>query len=79
MKILLADDEKTIAVTLGDALRGAGHDVTVVSDGEQAMGAIRTDSFECVITDIRMPRVDGLALLKAARGRPVWPQFCCDE
>ncbi len=67
MRILLADDEKTIAVTLGDALRGAGHDVTVVSDGEQALQAIRGDAFHCVISDIRMPRADGRAVLRAVR------------
>jgi len=36
MKILLADDEKTIAVTLGDALRAAGHSAVVVGDGDSA-------------------------------------------
>ncbi len=67
MKVLLADDEKTIAITLGDALKGAGHAVTVVSDGEQAMRALQGDAFECVITDIRMPKVDGLAVMKRAK------------
>src|SRR5262245_55635456 len=67
MKVLLADDEKTIAVTLGDALREAGHTVTVVMDGEKALTAVKGEPFDCVICDIRMPRVDGLALLKAAK------------
>jgi DNA-binding NtrC family response regulator len=67
MKILLADDERSIAVTLGDALRGAGYPVTVVSDGEQAIQAIQADSFDCVITDIRLPKADGLKVLKAAK------------
>lgn len=67
MRILLADDERTIAVTLGDALRGAGHAVTVVSDGEQAVRALNGDSFDCVITDVRMPKVDGLTVVKTVR------------
>ncbi|MBI2932340.1 MAG: sigma-54-dependent Fis family transcriptional regulator [Planctomycetes bacterium] len=67
MKILLADDERTIAVTLGDALRGEGHEVTVVADGEQALRALEAEVFDCVITDIRMPKVDGLAVTKRAR------------
>jgi len=67
MKILLADDEKSIAVTLGDALRGAGHVVTVVPDGEQAISTLKTDSFDCVITDIRLPKADGLKVLRAAK------------
>src|SRR5262245_63191571 len=67
MKILLADDERTIAVTLGDALRGAGHTVTVVPDGEQAIESLKTDSFDCVITNIRLPKADGLKVLRAAK------------
>src|SRR5688572_10131199 len=67
MKILLADDEKTIAVTLGDALRGAGHTVTVVPDGEQAIAALGVDSFDAVITDIRLPKADGLKVLARAK------------
>jgi len=67
MKILLADDEKSIAVTLGDALRGAGHPVTVVSDGEQALEAVTRDAFDCVITDIRLPKADGLKVLRKVK------------
>ncbi len=67
MRILLADDERTIAVTLGDALRAAGHRVTVVPDGEQALHAVRAEPFDCVITDVRMPRVEGRTVLKTVR------------
>jgi DNA-binding NtrC family response regulator len=67
MRVLLADDEKSIAVTLGDALRLAGYQVTVVSDGEQALQAVRADPYDCLITDIRMPRVDGLSLFRAVK------------
>ncbi len=67
MKILLADDEKTIAVTLGDALRAAGHAVTVVPDGEQAILTLGSDSFDAVITDIRLPKADGLKVLAKAK------------
>jgi DNA-binding NtrC family response regulator len=67
MKILLADDERTIAVTLADALRAAGYQVTVVPDGEQALRALAEDSFDCLITDIRLPRADGRTVLRRAR------------
>jgi len=67
MKVLLADDERSITVTLGDALRAAGHDVTVAHDGEQALRAARTGVFDCLITDLRMPKVDGLSLMKAVK------------
>jgi DNA-binding NtrC family response regulator len=67
MNILLADDEKSIAVTLGDTLRGAGHQVTLAPDGERAIEALRHDAFDVVITDIRLPKADGLKVLRATR------------
>jgi DNA-binding NtrC family response regulator len=67
MNILLADDEKTIAVTLGDALRAAGHAVTAVPDGEQAIQALRAGPYDVVISDIRLPKADGLKVLRAVR------------
>ncbi len=67
MKILLADDERTIAVTLGDSLRAAGHEVSVVGDGEQALLAVRRETFDCLIADVRMPKADGRTVLKAVK------------
>ncbi len=67
MRILLADDEKLITVTLGDALRASGFDVTVATDGEQAVQALRSQSYDCVISDIRMPKADGLTVLQTAK------------
>ena len=67
MKVLLADDERSITITLGDALRAAGHDVTIAHDGEQALRTAKGEAFDCLVTDIRMPKLDGLALLKAVK------------
>ncbi|MBI4565295.1 MAG: sigma-54-dependent Fis family transcriptional regulator [Planctomycetes bacterium] len=67
MKVLLADDERTIAITLGDALRAAGHEVVIASDGEQALRALNAEPFDCLITDLRMPKLDGLALMRTVR------------
>lgn len=69
MKVLLADDEKAIAVTLGDALRAAGHDVTVVNDGLAAAAAVDASPFDVVVSDIRMPGLDGMAVLGKAKAR----------
>ncbi len=69
MDILLADDEKTILVPLRDDLIAAGHDVDAVADGRSALNRIAEKNYSCVITDIRMPDVDGMTLLKAIKER----------
>ncbi len=67
MDILLADDEKAIAVTLGDDLELAGHKATVVSDGVAAAEMLRTRRFDVLISDIKMPGMDGMELLKLTK------------
>ncbi len=67
MKILLVEDEHTIAVTLSNDLRDTGHEVVVSSDGGEALLTFKAGSFDCVITDLRLPGMDGLKLLKAIR------------
>jgi len=67
MDILLADDERSIAITLRDELEDAGHEVTVVGDGNAAAQALREGRFDLLITDIRMPGMDGISLLKLAK------------
>ena len=69
MKVLLADDEKAIAVTLGAALAGAGHAVTVVNDGLAAAAALEAGAFDVVVSDIRMPGMDGMAVLGRAKAK----------
>ncbi len=67
MKILLVEDEETIAVTLGDDLRAAGHDVRHTPDGKEACQILRGEVFDCVITDMRLPGADGMHVLRAAK------------
>ncbi|MBI84210.1 MAG: hypothetical protein CMJ81_13495, partial [Planctomycetaceae bacterium] len=67
MKILLVEDETTIAVTLGDDLRQADHDVRVIADGKEALSVLKEEIFDCVITDVRLPGADGLQILAAAK------------
>ncbi len=64
MRILLADDERAIAITLADDLKRAGHQVTVASDGAEARQALHKTSFDVLVTDIRMPQVSGVELLE---------------
>jgi DNA-binding NtrC family response regulator len=69
MEILLADDERAIAVTLRDDLQQAGHAVEVATDGLAAWEILEGRRFDVLITDIRMPGLDGMELLKRAKGR----------
>jgi two-component system response regulator PilR (NtrC family) len=67
MLILLVDDEPTLRLSLGDALTDAGHTVTLAGDGAEALERIKDRSFDLIISDIRMPRMDGLSLFRRAR------------
>jgi len=64
---LVVDDEKSMRDLLTITLEKAGYDVTAAEGGEAAIEAIRKDSFDTIITDLRMPRVDGMQVLRAAR------------
>ena len=63
-KILIVDDEARILLLLQSLLKANGYDVVTAKDGNGALDAIKSDTFDLVITDLRMSPVDGLALLK---------------
>src|SRR5262245_3861720 len=70
--ILVADDEPGIRASLAEILRDAGYRVETAVDGATALEAIEANDFSVVVTDLRMPGVDGLAVL--ARAHAVSPQ-----
>ncbi len=63
-KILVADDEAGIRMLLGDALTSVGFKVTLVKDGQESLDQMQGDRFDLLITDIKMPRLDGIELLR---------------
>jgi DNA-binding NtrC family response regulator len=63
MKILVVDDEKIKRVTLSDELAGRGHAVSGADDGQQAWDMLQSEAFDVVVTDLKMPRIDGMQLL----------------
>ncbi len=63
-KILIAEDDDLCRENLAEMLSEKGYDVRAVSDGKQAMEAYPYDNYDLVITDLKMPHVDGLQLLK---------------
>ncbi|MFQ5455638.1 MAG: sigma-54-dependent transcriptional regulator [Nitrospirota bacterium] len=67
-KILVVDDEKSMRDFLAIMLKKEGYRVTTAEDGEDAQNILsKEDIFDLVITDIRMPRVDGLKVLKTVK------------
>jgi two-component system response regulator PilR (NtrC family) len=66
-KILVVDDEQSMVQFLGIVLRKEGYQVTTSSNGKDALEKVRNDSFDAVITDIRMPGMDGIQLLEGIK------------
>jgi DNA-binding NtrC family response regulator len=64
MRILVADDEKIKRVTLAHDLAAQGHEVVTASDGEDALQQLSSGRFDVVVTDLKMPKIDGIELLK---------------
>jgi len=65
--ILVADDEVGVRESLGEVLRDEGYEVVVAADGAAALQALDTHDFAVVLTDLRMPGADGLAVLRRTR------------
>lgn len=63
-KILIADDDSSLRRVLEYNLSAAGYDVTAVSSGEEALASFREQSPDLVITDMKMPGMDGMQLLQ---------------
>ena len=60
--ILVVDDELLIRDLLYDFFTGQGWTITVAENGEKAMDLMRSRNFDLVLTDVRMPEMDGLTL-----------------
>ena len=66
-KILVVDDEQGLRDVLSIMLKRTGYAVTSVADGEEAVELLNKEIFDLVITDLRMPNVDGMEVLKVAK------------
>jgi DNA-binding NtrC family response regulator len=74
-RILVVDDEFEMAVMIAEELGDRGYRALALRSGREALKRLHTDQFDALITDLRMPDVDGLQLLTASRAldpsRPV--------
>jgi DNA-binding NtrC family response regulator len=66
-RILVVDDDPGILAFLGRCLADEGYDVVPARDGAEAIGRLTAEPFALILTDMKMPRVDGLTLLREAR------------
>jgi DNA-binding NtrC family response regulator len=67
VKILVVEDDAEMLVLLERHLEREGYRVIAVNGGTLALGRLRTESFEVVLTDLKMPDVDGMEILRASR------------
>lgn len=68
-RVLLVDGDPQVIDDLGPRLRSAGHTVTAVSGGQEAIALLESNSFDVIVSEIHLAQVDGLDLLRAIRGR----------
>lgn len=66
-RILVVDDEESTRFTLNDYFTSIGYDVEEAGDGEEALKKFTPGKFDCVISDMFMPGIDGMELLKRIR------------
>lgn len=69
-KILAVDDSVSMRQMLGLTLNAAGHQVEQAADGCEALQLAARRKFDLVITDVNMPRMDGITLVRELRGLP---------
>jgi CheY-like chemotaxis protein len=74
LRVLLVDDEESLRITLAGNLELEGHEVLEASDGHQALEVLRNTEVDLVLSDIRMPGLSGVELLRHIRkSRPTLP------
>lgn len=68
-RVLLAEDDAHVGAFMAEALRFLGFEVTVAGDGAKALAIAADREFDVVMTDHRMPEMDGLGLVRGLRAR----------
>lgn len=66
-KILIVDDSESIREIVSFSLENAGHDVIKAIDGQDALKFLNGDKIDLIITDLHMPIMDGIELIKKVR------------
>ena len=69
-RVLAADDSASVRQVVSYVLGGAGYEVILAVDGKDALGKLDAGPVQMIMTDLNMPTLDGLALIKAVRASP---------
>lgn len=72
-RVLVIDDEAIVRVSCERVLTPEGYDVVVTSRGDEAIELLERESFDIVLTDLKMPDMDGLEVLRTIKQR--WPDI----
>jgi DNA-binding NtrC family response regulator len=73
-RVLVVDDEPRLGKLAAEMLELDGHEVLRAGGGREALVRLAAERFDVVVTDLRMPELDGIAVLKAARALPAPPE-----
>lgn len=66
-RILTVDDSPTVREMLKTTLENAGFDVIQANDGQEALNLLETETVQMLITDLNMPKLDGISLIRQVR------------
>lgn len=66
-RILVIDDEGIIIKTVGNLLTREGYEIQTCQNGTQAIDSVKNNDFDLIVTDIRMPDIDGLETIKTIK------------
>ncbi len=69
-KVLIVEDEETLARNLADKLKGEGFNVSTAADGEEGLDKLRAEHPDLIVLDIMLPKLDGLSLCRMVRRDP---------
>lgn len=70
--ILIVDDARSMRSLVAMTLRGAGYEVIEASDGQEAVGKIDGQKVHMLLTDLNMPNMDGIELIKTLKANPAY-------
>ncbi|OGB90766.1 hypothetical protein A2625_06960 [candidate division WOR-1 bacterium RIFCSPHIGHO2_01_FULL_53_15] len=66
-KVLIADDQESMRIIIAGMLRESGHEVETVEDGRAAFDKLNAGSYDLVVADVNMPKLNGLEFLAKVR------------